>query len=182
AASSRPRRSTRASSQLAASAVGDGMLADGSRSSHSSPRTPAGPSDSTMRRSPMAGSACSDQKSAPVSNLAFCSSDSDPSRSRSTPTPPPAPPAAPPRTPLLAEPRGQPAEELAAAEDVEGDDRQGREDDAGEDGGHVDAELALEGPQRQRQGPLARALGEDQRQQEPVPDGQAVVDADVDQR
>ena len=35
-----PRRSTRASSQVAASAVGDGTLADGSRSSQRSPRTP----------------------------------------------------------------------------------------------------------------------------------------------
>src|SRR5215213_11255164 len=83
---------------------------------------------------------------------------------------------------LLAEAGGQPAEELAAADGVEGEDRQGGEDDGRQDGGHVDAELALEGPQRERQGPLARALGEDQRQQEPVPDGQAVVDADGDQR
>src|SRR5215510_1588907 len=63
---------------------------------------------------------------------------------------------------LLAESRGQPAEELASAEDVEGEDRQGGEDDGREDGGHVDAVLALERPQRQRQGPLVRALGEDQ--------------------
>ena len=71
----------RASSQVAASAVGEGTLADGSRSSQSSPRTPAGPSDITIRRSPTAGSACSAQKSAPVSSRTFCSSVSAASRS-----------------------------------------------------------------------------------------------------
>ena len=72
-ASSRPSRSIRASSHVAASAVGDGTLADGSRSSQRSPRTPAGPSDMTIRRNPTAGSGCSDQKSAPVSRRTFCS-------------------------------------------------------------------------------------------------------------
>ena len=50
----------------------------------------------------------------------------------------------------LAESRGQPAEELAAPEDVEGEDREGCEDDGREDGGHVDAVLALERPQGER--------------------------------
>src|SRR5829696_3063319 len=48
--------------------------------------------------------------------------------------------------PLLAEPGGQPAEELAAADHVEDEDRQRREDDRREHGGHVDAVLALERP------------------------------------
>ena len=81
-ASSRPSRSTRATSQVAASAVGDGTLADGSRSSQRSPRTPAGPSDVTIRRSPIAGSSCSAQKSAPVSRRTFCSRLSAARRSR----------------------------------------------------------------------------------------------------
>ena len=71
----------RASSQVAASAVGDGTLAEGSRSSQRSPRTPAGPSEVTRRRSPIAGSSCSAQKSAPVSSRTFCSSDSARTRS-----------------------------------------------------------------------------------------------------
>ena len=44
----------------------------------------------------------------------------------------------------LAEAGCQPAEELAAADGVEDEDRQRRQDDRGEDGGHVDAVLALE--------------------------------------
>jgi hypothetical protein len=59
AAGSRPRRSTRAGSQVAASAVGEGMFAEGSRSSQRSPRTPAGPSEVTRRCRPTAGSGCS---------------------------------------------------------------------------------------------------------------------------
>ncbi len=66
-------RATRSVSQEAARAVGEGTFADGSRSSHSSPRTPAGPSESTSRRRPMAGSAGSAQKSSPVSRRTFCS-------------------------------------------------------------------------------------------------------------
>ena len=42
---------------VAASAVGDGTFADVSRSSQRSPRTPAGPSETTRRRRPAAGSA-----------------------------------------------------------------------------------------------------------------------------
>ena len=63
----------RATSQVAPSAVGEGTLADGVRSSHSRPRTPAGPSEVTIARRPMAGSSCSAQKSAPVSRRTFCS-------------------------------------------------------------------------------------------------------------
>ena len=80
AASSRPMSSSRSSSHVAARAVGDGTLADGSRSSHRSPRTPAGPSDVTRRRRPMAGSAGSAHPSAPVSSRTFCSSVSAASR------------------------------------------------------------------------------------------------------
>jgi hypothetical protein len=50
-------------------------LADVSRSSQRSPRTPAGPSETTRRRRPTSGSGCSDQKSAPVSKRTFCSSE-----------------------------------------------------------------------------------------------------------
>jgi hypothetical protein len=56
AASSLPIAATRSQSQVAASAVGDGMFAEVSRSSQVSPRTPAGPSDVTIRRSPAPGS------------------------------------------------------------------------------------------------------------------------------
>ena len=73
-ASSRPSRSTRATSHVAASAVGDGTLADGSRSSHrlaAHAGRPVGGHDPPQARS--AGSACSDQKSAPVSSRTFCS-------------------------------------------------------------------------------------------------------------
>jgi C-terminal peptidase prc len=83
-ASRRPSSSTSSSSHVAASAVGDGTLADVWRSSQSSPRTPAGPSETTRRRRPAAGSACSDQKSAPVSNRTFCSSDSAATRAASS--------------------------------------------------------------------------------------------------
>ncbi len=72
-ASSRATRSTRPASHVAASAVGEGTLAEGSRSSHKRPRTPAGPSEVTIARNPIAGSACSDQKSAPVRSRTFCS-------------------------------------------------------------------------------------------------------------
>ena len=75
-ASSPPIASTRPVSQVAASAVPHGTFAELSRSSQDSPRTPAGPSDSTSRRSPASGSAYRAQKSAPVSSRIFCSSDS----------------------------------------------------------------------------------------------------------
>ena len=83
-ASSPPSCSTSSSSHVAASAVGEGTFADGSRSSHRSPRTPAGPSETIRRRRPTAGSGCSDQKSAPVSRRTFCSSDSDATRAASS--------------------------------------------------------------------------------------------------
>ena len=69
-ASSRATRSTRATSHEAASAVGAGTFADGERSSHVSPRTPAGPSDTTIRRNPISGASRNDQKSAPVNSRA----------------------------------------------------------------------------------------------------------------
>jgi hypothetical protein len=40
------------------------------------PMVEAGPSDTTSRRSPMAGSGYSDQKSAPVKRCTFCSRES----------------------------------------------------------------------------------------------------------
>src|SRR3954468_3238336 len=76
----------------------------------------------------------------------------------------------------LAEAGGQAGEELAAADRVQNEDRQRGQNDGRENRRHVDAVLALEGPQGQRQGPLLGALGQDQRQQEAVPDAQAVVD------
>src|SRR5664279_1923701 len=82
----------------------------------------------------------------------------------------------------LAETCGQPAQQLAAADGVEDEDRQCRQDDRGEDGGNVDAVLPLERPQRQRQGSPARALGEDQWKQEAVPNREAVVNGHGDQR
>lgn len=64
----------------------------------------------------------------------------------------------------LGEARGKTAEQLAAAEHVEGQDGQGREHDGGDDGRDVDAVLALERPQRERQGPLVGTLREHERQ------------------
>src|SRR5690606_36738333 len=66
------------------------------------------------------------------------------------------------------------AEQLTQAERVQNQDGKRGEDYGGQDGGDVDPVLAPEGPQRQRQGPLVGALGEDQGQQESVPDGQGV--------
>ena len=73
-------RSTSAGSQLAASAVGDGTAAARSRSSQRSPRTPTGPSDTTIWRSPICGSAYVRQKVSPVSSLTFASRSSRSSR------------------------------------------------------------------------------------------------------
>ena len=57
---SRPSRapiaSIRAGSQVAANPVAEGTLAELSRSSQDWPRTPAGPSESTIGRSPASGS------------------------------------------------------------------------------------------------------------------------------
>src|SRR3954447_20105935 len=77
---------------------------------------------------------------------------------------------------LLAEAGGQTAQQLTPADRVQDEDRQGGQHDRGEDGRYVHAVLALEGPQRQREGALSWALGQDQREQEAVPDAQAVVD------
>src|SRR5208282_54190 len=74
---------TRAGSQVAPRADGQGRLADGLRSSMVMPRTPAGPSDTTMARSPMAGSGQVRQLSAPVSRRTLSSRLSAASRSKS---------------------------------------------------------------------------------------------------
>src|SRR6185295_2807395 len=60
-------------SQEDASAVADGRLSDGSRSSQVSPRTPEGPSETRMRRSPIFSSGQVFQKSRPVSSCTFSS-------------------------------------------------------------------------------------------------------------
>src|SRR5690348_11212884 len=70
-------------SQVAPSADGQGRLAAGLRSSMVTPRTPAGPSDTTMARSPMAGSGQVLQLSAPVSRRTLSSRLSAASRSAS---------------------------------------------------------------------------------------------------
>ena len=76
---------TRAGSQVAPSADGQGRLAAGLRSSMVMPRTPAGPSDTTMARNPMAGSGQVRQLSAPVSRRTLSSRESAASRPRSSP-------------------------------------------------------------------------------------------------
>jgi hypothetical protein len=58
-------------SQVAARADGQGRLEDGRRSSRSTPRTPAGPSDVIIGRSPSASAPCVRQLSAPVSRSTF---------------------------------------------------------------------------------------------------------------
>src|ERR1700685_3932827 len=60
-------------SQEDASAVADGRLSDGSRSSQVSPRTPDGPLETRMRRSPIFSIGQVVQKSRPVSSSAFSS-------------------------------------------------------------------------------------------------------------
>src|ERR1700683_310994 len=60
-------------SQEEASAVADGRLSEGSRSSQVSPRTPDGPSDTRMRRSPIFSIGQVVQKSRPVSSWTFSS-------------------------------------------------------------------------------------------------------------
>src|SRR6266513_2286845 len=64
---------TRSGSQLAPRATGQGSDVDGLAGSMRVPRTPAGPSDMTMGRKPMALSPCSAQESTPVSRRTFCS-------------------------------------------------------------------------------------------------------------
>src|SRR5207237_3399839 len=71
------RRWTSAASQVAARAVGQGSSTEGSRSSQVTPRTPAGPSESTLFRSPIAGSAYVLQRSSPVTRRTFCASVSE---------------------------------------------------------------------------------------------------------
>src|SRR4051794_41981770 len=60
-------------SQADASAVAEGRLSEGSRSSHTSPRTPDGPSETRMRRSPIFSIGQVFQKSRPVSSWTFSS-------------------------------------------------------------------------------------------------------------
>src|ERR1700757_4467386 len=60
-------------SQEDASAVADGRLSDGSRSSQVSPRMPDGPSETRMRRSPIFSIGQVVQKSRPVSSWTFSS-------------------------------------------------------------------------------------------------------------
>ena len=62
-------------SQEEARAVADGRLSEGSRSSHTSPRTPEGPSDTRMRRRPIDSIGQVFQKSRPVSSCTFSSSE-----------------------------------------------------------------------------------------------------------
>src|SRR5882724_10775891 len=68
-------------SQEEASTVADGRLSDGSRSSQTSPRTPEGPSETRMRRSPIFSIGQVVQKSRPVRSRTFSSSVSVASRS-----------------------------------------------------------------------------------------------------
>src|SRR3954451_11965859 len=60
-------------SQLAASAVDEGRFSEGSRSSQTSPRTPEGPSETRMRRSPIFSIGQVVQKSRPVRSWTFSS-------------------------------------------------------------------------------------------------------------
>lgn len=76
AASSAPRSVSSRSSQEAASAVGEGSTSEVSRSSHVSPRTPAGPSERVRGRSPTAGSEYVRQVLPPVSRRTFCAASS----------------------------------------------------------------------------------------------------------
>ena len=75
-AAAAPYRRAMAGSQDEARAVAEGRFSDGSRSSHVSPRTPEGPSDTRMRRSPMRSSGQVVQKSRPVSSWTFSSRES----------------------------------------------------------------------------------------------------------
>src|SRR5438270_8310992 len=60
-------------SHVAPSATGHGSEVDGLVASKRTPRTPAGPSDITIGRKPIAGSPCSTQELAPVSSRTFAS-------------------------------------------------------------------------------------------------------------
>src|SRR3954464_7952663 len=59
--------------QAEASAVAEGGVSEGSRSSQTSPRTPEGPSETRMRRSPIFSIGQVFQKSRPVSSCTFSS-------------------------------------------------------------------------------------------------------------
>src|SRR3954447_6541371 len=59
--------------QAEGSAVAEGRLSEGSRSSHTSPRTPEGPSETRMRRNPIFSIGQVVQKSRPVSSCTFSS-------------------------------------------------------------------------------------------------------------
>ena len=72
-AAAAPYRRAMSGSQEDASAVADGRLSDGSRSSQVSPRTPDGPSENTMRRRPIFSIGQVVQKSRPVSSWTFSS-------------------------------------------------------------------------------------------------------------
>lgn len=48
------------------------ILAEVLRSSRACPRTPVGPSDTTMLRNPTSGSSCDDHADAPVNRRTFC--------------------------------------------------------------------------------------------------------------
>src|SRR5215469_3389519 len=83
---------------------------------------------------------------------------------------------------LLAHSGGQAAEQLAPGHCVQREEGQQRQHHCGEDRRHVDGVLALVVEQREGQHCTARALGEDEREQEAVPDVQRVVDAHGHQR
>ena len=69
-----PYRRAMPGSQDEPSAVADGRFSEGLRSSQVSPRTPDGPSDTRIRRSPILSSGQVAQKSCPVSTSTFSSS------------------------------------------------------------------------------------------------------------
>src|SRR5215472_6778066 len=83
---------------------------------------------------------------------------------------------------LLAHSGGQAAEQLAPGHCVQREEGQQRQHHCGEDRRHVDGVLALVVEQGERQHRISRALGEDEREQEAVPDDQRVVDAHGHQR
>src|SRR5213078_4846912 len=77
-------------SQVAPIATGHGSEVDGLVASKRMPRTPAGPSDITIGRKPIAGSPCSTQELAPVSSRTFSSRLRRATRTDSSPVTPTA--------------------------------------------------------------------------------------------
>src|SRR5438045_3377190 len=77
-------------SQVAPIATGHGREVDGLVASKRMPRTPAGPSDITIGRKPIAGSPCSTQAVAPVSSRTFSSRLRRATRTDSSPVTPAA--------------------------------------------------------------------------------------------